>query len=127
MKIQLEYPYTQDWKAGYIVINRERRRTLILVSPDNRKSSTQYARYLLAVHLGRYLTSEETVDHIDGNKENDDISNLQILSRQENLRKSAKGVRVTEHGTLSMYRYCKCEACRAAKRAYMQAYSARSV
>lgn len=93
-KIELEYPYSKDWEKGYLVVNKENRRTLILYRGINgngqKRSSTQYARYKLAVHLGRYLTEDETVDHIDNDKTNDDISNLQILSKYENIRKSQK-------------------------------------
>jgi len=32
---------------------------------------------------------------------------------------------VREHGTLSMYRYCKCEKCRAAMAGYNKAYKSR--
>ena len=35
-------------------------------------------RLVVARHLGRPLTEHETVHHIDGNKENNDISNLQL-------------------------------------------------
>ena len=89
IKIDLKYPYNTVWKYGYVTINRDNRRTLLLVG-DRRRSSTQYARYLLSVKLGRFLTKNETVDHIDGDKANDNIDNLQILSRSENTRKSQK-------------------------------------
>lgn len=93
-KIKLEYPYSQDWEAGYLVTNKENRKTVILYNGINgntqKRSSTQYARYKLAVSLGRYLTKDETVDHIDNDKTNDDISNLQILSRRDNICKSQK-------------------------------------
>lgn len=122
MKIDLEFPYSKDWKSGYIVTNPEGRKTVILYNNQENRSSTQFARYVLAVSLKRYLTDDETVDHIDGDKSNDSPSNLQILSKGDNIRKSAKGVRVKEHGTLSMYRYCKCELCRLAKKNYMANY-----
>lgn len=93
-KIKLEYPYSQDWEIGYLVTNKENRKTIILYNGINgnnqKRSSTQYARYKLAVNLGRYLTKDETVDHIDNDKTNDDISNLQILSRRDNICKSQK-------------------------------------
>lgn len=123
MKIDLQFPYTQDWKNGYIVTNPEGRKTVILYNTQIDRSSTQYARYLLSVSLKRYLTEDETVDHIDNNKSNDDPSNLQILTRTENIKKSAKGITITEHGTLSMYRYCKCDLCKLAKKNYMVNYS----
>lgn len=90
MKIELNFPYNKDWKHGYIVVNPEGRRTVILFNDAKDRTSTQYGRYLLATKLGRYLTKEETVDHIDGNKQNDSIDNLQILSHRENICKSQK-------------------------------------
>ena len=35
-------------------------------------------------HLGRFLNKDEHVDHIDGDKLNDVIENLQILTPKEN-------------------------------------------
>jgi hypothetical protein len=49
-----------------------------------------YARYLLEIKLGRYLTDNEEADHIDENKYNDNINNLQILAHQRNVAKSNK-------------------------------------
>ena len=90
MEIQLEYPYNKDWRKGYLVKNSENRDTVILFNSSSDRSSTQYARYLMAVSLQRYLTDDETVDHIDGNKNNNDLKNLQILSKGDNIRKSSK-------------------------------------
>lgn len=90
MKINLEYPYNEIWDKGYIVTNPENRRTLILYNSKNDRTSTQYARYLLAVKLGRFLKEDETVDHLDGDKTNDSIDNLQVLSLADNNRKSFK-------------------------------------
>src|SRR5690242_17532535 len=89
MKIELQSPYKEIWKAGYVVINREKRRTLLLVNTRSDRSSCSYARYLMAVKLGRFLTEHEHVDHIDNDKTNDSLDNLQILSQRENSIKSA--------------------------------------
>jgi hypothetical protein len=89
-KIELEYPYNERWRSGYLVTNKENRKTLILFNSCHDRSSTQYARYLLAVKLGRFLTNEETVDHIDNDKTNNSLDNLQILSRADNVRKECK-------------------------------------
>ena len=37
-------------------------------------------RYLMELQLGRYLTKEEVVHHIDGNGKNNDISNLELIA-----------------------------------------------
>lgn len=89
-KIKLEYPYSEKWKTGYLVTNKENRKTLILFNTNKDRSSTQYARYLISVKLGRFLTNEETVDHIDNDKTNDSLDNLQVLTGKENRQKSSK-------------------------------------
>lgn len=90
-KIELEEPYKSKWKYGYLVTNKENRKTVILFNNKNDRTSTQYARYLMSVSVGRFLDKDlETVDHIDGDKTNDAIENLTILSRKENIVKSAK-------------------------------------
>ena len=89
-EIKLEYPYSEIWKKGYIVVNPEGRRTLTLFNSSDDRTSTQYARYLLAVKLGRFLNDDEQVDHKDNDKTNDALGNLQILSKQENIAKSNK-------------------------------------
>lgn len=90
MKIDLEYPYDKDWKNGYLVVNGENRKTVILFNSSKDRSSTAYARYLVSVALGRYLTDDEHVDHIDHDKTNDVLENLQILSKKDNNLKESK-------------------------------------
>lgn len=51
-------------------------------------------RFVMAKHLGRPLTSTELVDHMDGNKQNNDLTNLRIYVRGRNQAGSAPG-----HGT----------------------------
>ncbi len=94
MKIQLEFPYSAKWRNGYIVTNPEKRKTVILFNSKHDRSSVSYARYLMAVHMGRFLSESEHVDHIDDDKTNDVISNLQILSQAANNKKSSKGLTI---------------------------------
>jgi transcription initiation factor IIE alpha subunit len=49
-----------------------------------------YPKYLMECYLNRKLTADETVDHIDKNPLNNEISNLQILSRKEHCSLDAK-------------------------------------
>ena len=84
MKIELKEPFLKDFKSGYVNINKEPRRVLLLVRKDNTKTSMSYARYLMCCNLNRFLNKEEHVDHIDGDKLNDVIDNLQILTLKEN-------------------------------------------
>jgi hypothetical protein len=49
-----------------------------------------YAKYLVEVSLNRQLTEHETVDHIDRNKLNDVLSNLQVLPKKEHVAKDLR-------------------------------------
>lgn len=88
-KFDLEYPYTTRWNVGYIVTNGENRKNVCLVG-DNGRSTTSYARYLVSVSQGRFLEDWEHVDHINHDKTDDRLENLQILTLAENNRKEAK-------------------------------------
>ena len=94
MKIDTEFPYN-DY-AGYIVKNKENRQMICLVHKVTKeRTTTAYARYKMAVKEKRILFDYEQVDHIDDDKTNDNIDNLQILSRTINNTKSRKSRNVT--------------------------------
>lgn len=54
---------------------------MVMVHPDGRKQTVSYPKYLVEVYLNRYLSDEETVDHIDGDFTNNDLSNLRVVER----------------------------------------------
>lgn len=54
---------------------------LQIYTPDGRRMRQH--RYVMEQHLGRPLTEDEVVHHLDGDVKNNDISNLQILTRLE--------------------------------------------
>lgn len=91
-KIDLELPFKNDWRLGYIVTNREDRKMVILFNDQKNRSTISYARYLMSLKVGRYLTEDEHVDHIDDDPTNDDIANLQILDHVENKKKYYKNI-----------------------------------
>ena len=43
-------------------------------------------RLIMEKHLGRYLTKQEEIHHIDGNKKNNEISNLLLTDRSNHAR-----------------------------------------
>lgn len=87
MIITLEYPFTELYNAGYTHVGNEGRKLITLKKFNGELVGTSYARYIMAVKLGRFLTDQEEVDHIDDNKTNDDPNNLQILTPEQNREK----------------------------------------
>jgi hypothetical protein len=63
-------------KNGYIEILLEKRDKFFKMAMTNGRVLEH--RYVMAKHIGRCLESYETVHHIDGNRQNNDIQNLQL-------------------------------------------------
>lgn len=61
------------------------------------------ARFLMQEYLGRILGDNEDVDHIDEDKTNDVITNLQVLSKAENQDKTH---RIYKPSILVVCNYC---------------------
>lgn len=59
---------------------KDGRLRLVLIF-KNKRTTISYPKYLMEVHLGRYLKEDETVDHIDGNPLNNNLLNLQVIPR----------------------------------------------
>lgn len=87
MKLELESPYAEKWRLGYVVFCPDQRRRVFLYNSETERATLSYARYLMSVKLGRFLEPTEHVDHIDENRTNDEIGNLQILTPEENYAK----------------------------------------
>lgn len=88
MKIESKYPFEQ-FNCYLNLHKKENRMQVCLVNRETKQRRTiLYSKYLMSIKLGRILSKEEEVDHIDGDKRNDSESNLQILTRRENSRKS---------------------------------------
>lgn len=61
----------------------------LTIKKDNGKiTSVSYPKYLYEEHHKIKLAPNETIDHIDNNPDNNLITNLQILSRSDNSKKS---------------------------------------
>lgn len=89
-------PYTRkDGRKHVIVIDGDKRRTI------------SYSKFLLEDKLGRPLNDNETCDHKDGDFTNDNLDNLQPLSRKEN---AAKAFIDCPHKRAKMVQFC-CPYC----------------
>ena len=85
MASNAEHPWL-GYRLYEVYHSKEDRWYAQLVSADHR-TTTALARYRLSVKLGRKLLKTEQVDHIDENRRNDSVGNLQILTPVENREK----------------------------------------
>lgn len=130
MKIDIsENPYGKGFYSGYLVFNKKEGRRYVILFKDNlghASTSVSYARFLLAGKIGRKLENDEQADHIDNDKTNDTLDNLQLLSKKENIQKYIairESKKKKDHGTRAMVRSgCKCEKCKAKRREYNHAW-----
>jgi len=58
-----------------------------------RKKHYKRSRILLQLHLNKKLELWEIVHHKDGNKENDDLGNLEVLNNEEHISYHHSGTR----------------------------------
>jgi len=105
-KIELKAPYKDLYRRAYIVTNKEPRRNVILYNSQSDRTTISLARYLYETHTGVLLGRDKVVDHIDGNKLNDVLSNYQVITVKENNVKSREQLGTTQQ----LVRF-KCGSC----------------
>lgn len=101
------YPYEeyQFYKPNFH--KKEGRFYISLVHKITKKQTTvSYAKFLYETTFNVKLNKDQFVDHIDDNKSNDVISNLQILSHEDNIKKSLKANSIVKE-----YIVLKCPNC----------------
>ena len=76
---------------------KDGRKHVIIIHDDGKRQTKSYPRLLMEQHLGRELTTEETVDHINNDFTDDRIENLQLLSLAENASKAMIGREAKMH------------------------------
>ena len=59
-------------------------------------------RYLMQLHLGGKLKEDQIVHHVDGNKQNNDINNLVILSKSQHMSIHQKGKKKSEQHRMKL-------------------------
>lgn len=90
MRIVLEEPYASRYRKGYLRRDSSGRGRVDLVNTSTDRTTVSYARYLVEVQMNAFIPAGYEVDHIDADCSNDDLSNLQVLTVEDHLKKSAK-------------------------------------
>jgi hypothetical protein len=78
---------------GPYIGNTDGRKRVVIIFPNKRRKTVSYPKFIMEKHLGRYLNNNETVDHIDRNINNNDVSNLQIINRKDHSELDVKRIK----------------------------------
>lgn len=88
MKIEISNYYkAKGYNTAYLNTNKEPRRVVTLRKPSGEMTSLSYAKYLYTSHYNCPISDGDQVDHINGDKMDDRIENLQVISRKYNIQK----------------------------------------
>lgn len=86
------------WNKGRVGIDKFRRGSIVGATggylqirlPDHPMANNEgyilLHRFILFIYLGRIISTDEIVHHIDGNKRNNRFDNLKICSRSEHMK-----------------------------------------
>lgn len=97
-----DYYKEKGYYVVYIATNKEPRRVATLRKPNGKMISMAYAKYLYTSYYKCDIAEGDQVDHINGDKMDDRIENLQVISRQYNNKKERLGKEMVE---------CVCPVC----------------
>jgi hypothetical protein len=84
------YPNVKYMNGPFL--RNDGRLMLTCVLSNNKKTSISYPKYLKENELGRKLSFDETIDHIDGDPLNNDLDNLRVMNRSEHAKNDVKRV-----------------------------------
>lgn len=92
MKIEISDFYKKKgYVVAYVVMHKKmERRLVILRRKDGKTTSISYAKYLYTSKYCYDIAEGDHVDHINGNKLDDRIENLQVISGAYNQQKDHK-------------------------------------
>ena len=128
-KIELEPPFRDMYRWGNVYFHKTSGRQCIqLYNSSTDYTGMLYSRYLMCVKLGYILPSDIHVDHIDNDKTNDSLDNLQLLTSSDNVKKANEARRqntlINGHGTMNCYsnQKCRCDLCKKANSDYWEEY-----
>lgn len=73
------------------------RQIVVIVENNGKRRTVSYPKWIMEVQLGRKLDPNlETVDHLDSNFDNNDISNLRLVPRNEHSADDTRRVKLVK-------------------------------
>ena len=85
-----EYYKNKGYIRAYLATNKEPRRVCMLRKADGTMKSMSYAKYLYTSYYNCDVAEGDHIDHINGDKMDDRIENLQVISGTYNRQKDHK-------------------------------------
>ena len=85
-----EYYKKKGYNKLYVAVNKEPRRVATLRKPNKEMTSMSYAKYLYTSYHECDVPKGDQVDHINGDKMDDRIENLQVISSKYNVIKDKR-------------------------------------
>lgn len=82
-----EYYKEKGYTTAHIFVNKEPRRNIVLTGKGVKKLVMSYAKYLYTSHHKIDIDKTLNVDHINCDKMDDRIDNLQLISSKYNRQK----------------------------------------
>lgn len=97
MKLEIsDYYKNKGYETLYVNINKEPRRVATIRKPNKEMHSMSYAKYLYTSYYKCDIAEGDQIDHINGDKMDDRIENLQIISGNYNILKDKKSKEMIE-------------------------------
>lgn len=90
MKIEVINLYKDTYKTAYLINHKDGRKRVYLIGYDGSRKGMSYAAYLWENQNNIKVPKGYEVDHINNNKSDDRIENLQLLTKKENTLKERK-------------------------------------
>ena len=78
-------PFLEMWRSEWILLESGYFACAVIYQ-DGSKAMVLQHREIMEEHLGRELDPDEVVHHKDENKTNNELTNLQVMSRVEHSR-----------------------------------------
>lgn len=91
-----DYYKNKGYDKLYVNTNKEPRRVATIRKPNQEMHSMSYAKYLYTSYYKCDIPEGDQVDHINGDKMDDRIENLQVISRKYNSIKDKKNKEMVE-------------------------------
>lgn len=85
-----DYYKEKGYIRAYLAVNKEPRRVCTLRMADGTMVSMSYAKYLYTSYHNCEVDRTDHIDHINGDKMDDRIENLQLISGTYNRQKDKK-------------------------------------